>query len=176
MELEKKENEKKKKPRVCTEKLEVSNVVEVKNGNNIEECLGMSDMDAFRKLTAGLIKFHKADHGGAGFGISVNYSLGVLNELKPRDLLEYHLITQMIMTHQLFEKASTRANVKDQNPARIDEYVKNMSKLSRLYLNQLKELTRYRNNGQQKVKVEHVHISDGGQAVFGDISTGGGKK
>jgi hypothetical protein len=34
-------------------------------------------------------------------------------------------------------------------------------------------LKRYRSKGEQKVTVQHVTVNEGGQAVVGDVRTGG---
>jgi hypothetical protein len=39
----------------------------------------------------------------------------------------------------------------------------------RAYATQVEVLRRLRNGGQQFVRVEHVHIHDGGQAVVGNV-------
>jgi hypothetical protein len=38
----------------------------------------------------------------------------------------------------------------------------------------LDTLNRHRGKGQQKVTVEHVHVHAGGQALVGNVETGGG--
>jgi hypothetical protein len=35
-------------------------------------------------------------------------------------------------------------------------------------------LKRYRSKGEQKVVVEHVTVNEGGQAIVGNVETGGG--
>jgi hypothetical protein len=43
------------------------------------------------------------------------------------------------------------------------------SRLLRAYATQLEALGRLRNGGSQFVRVEHVHVNDGGQAVIGNV-------
>ncbi len=38
---------------------------------------------------------------------------------------------------------------------------------------QVEVLRRLRNGGQQFVRVEHVHVNEGGQAVIGNVKKGG---
>ena len=45
------------------------------------------------------------------------------------------------------------------------------SKLLRAYTAQVETLRRLRNGGSQFVRVEHVHVSDGGQAVIGLVAS-----
>jgi hypothetical protein len=43
------------------------------------------------------------------------------------------------------------------------------ARLMRAYATQVEVLRRLRNGGQQFVRVEHVHINDGGRAVIGNV-------
>jgi hypothetical protein len=49
-----------------------------------------------------------------------------------------------------------------------------LNKLMRTFTNQVETLKRYRSNAQQTVKVEHVHVHEGGQAIVGNVGPGGG--
>jgi hypothetical protein len=42
----------------------------------------------------------------------------------------------------------------------------------RTFTNQMEALKRYRSGAQQTVKVEQVHVHEGGQAVVGNVETG----
>jgi len=48
-----------------------------------------------------------------------------------------------------------------------------LNKLMRTFTNQMETLKRYRSGAQQTVKVEHVHVHEGGQAIVGNVQTGG---
>jgi hypothetical protein len=43
------------------------------------------------------------------------------------------------------------------------------ARLMRAYAIQVEVLRRLRHGGQQVVRVEHVHVNDGGQAVIGNV-------
>jgi hypothetical protein len=43
------------------------------------------------------------------------------------------------------------------------------SRLQRTYATQVEALRRLRNGGSQFVRVEHVHVNEGGQAVIGNV-------
>jgi hypothetical protein len=43
------------------------------------------------------------------------------------------------------------------------------ARLMRAYAIQVEVLRRLRTGGQQVVRVEHVHVNDGGQAVIGNV-------
>jgi hypothetical protein len=46
------------------------------------------------------------------------------------------------------------------------------ARLMRAYAAQVEVLRRMRNGGHQFVRVEHVHVSDGGQAIIGKVKKG----
>ena len=48
------------------------------------------------------------------------------------------------------------------------------AKLTRANAAQVEALNKYRGKGQQKVIVEHVHVYQGGQAIVGSVTPGGG--
>ena len=43
------------------------------------------------------------------------------------------------------------------------------ARLMRSYATQVEVLRRLRSGGQQFMRVEHVHVNDGGQAVIGNV-------
>ena len=45
------------------------------------------------------------------------------------------------------------------------------ARLLRAYATQVEALRRLRNGGSQTVRVEHVHVNDGGQAIIGNVSS-----
>jgi len=52
---------------------------------------------------------------------------------------------------------------------RIALFASAASRLLRAYAMQMEVFRRLRNGGQQFVRVEHVHINDGGQAIIGNV-------
>jgi hypothetical protein len=44
------------------------------------------------------------------------------------------------------------------------------ARLLRAYATQVEALRRLRNGGSQIVRVEHVHVNEGGQAVIGNVN------
>ena len=47
------------------------------------------------------------------------------------------------------------------------------ARLLRVYSVQVETLRRLRHGGDQYVRVEHVHVNEGGQAVIGNVKTAG---
>ena len=47
------------------------------------------------------------------------------------------------------------------------------NKLARTFTTQMEALKRYRTGGEQKVTVQHVSVSEGGQAIVGNVTQAG---
>jgi hypothetical protein len=47
------------------------------------------------------------------------------------------------------------------------------NKLARTFTSQVETLRKLRNGGNQTVTVQHVNVSEGGQAIVGNVKTGG---
>jgi hypothetical protein len=56
---------------------------------------------------------------------------------------------------------------------RVVAFASSAARLMRAYATQVEILRRMRNGGQQFVRVEHVHVNDGGQAVIGNVKKSG---
>ena len=51
-----------------------------------------------------------------------------------------------------------------------------VAKLGRAFAAQVEALRRLKNGGSQFVRVEHVHVNDGGKAIFGNVSKSGSSR
>lgn len=94
--------------------------------------------------------------------------------IKPEDQLEAMLAAQMAAIHNATMVFARRLAHVD-NIAQQDSAERAFNKLARTFTMQLEALKRYRSSGQQVV-VKHVTVNDGGQAVVGNITAGGGVK
>ena len=97
----------------------------------------------------------------------------LFESLKPADGAETMLAAQMVGTHTAALECLRRAAVDGQTFAGRDMALKHGQKLMALYAKQLETLNKHRGKGQQKVTVEHVNVAAGGQAIVGNVDTGG---
>lgn len=102
-----------------------------------------------------------------------NAVTSALSEIKPKSALEGMMAVQMVIVHNQAMRLLSYANNTTFNP-QIELYLNLANKLLRTFISQFDALTKCRRNGQQKVTVEHVHINEGGQAIVGTVSEGGG--
>lgn len=99
-----------------------------------------------------------------------------LIDISPRDAIEEMLATQMLALHAATITSAGMAMRADMPwPAQKEEL--NLSiKASRAFAQLADTLDRRRRGGEQKVRVEHVHVHAGGQAIVGNVEGGGLKK
>lgn len=95
------------------------------------------------------------------------------NSLRPSDGAEGMLAQQMVGTHLAAIDCLRRAAIPNQTFQSRDMNLKHAHKLMALYARQLETLNKHRGKGQQKVTVEHVNVEKGGQAIVGNVETGG---
>jgi hypothetical protein len=94
--------------------------------------------------------------------------------VKPQDELEGMLAAQMVGVHSAAMECLRRAMIKDQTFEGWQAALSQANKLVRSYATLLEALNKHRGKGQQVVRVEHVTVQAGGQAIVGAVSQGGG--
>ena len=106
----------------------------------------------------------------------MNNCIAELLAMQPRDFIESKLCRKIIVLDVLLmDAARSLPNSKYINQTNCN--TNTLAKLSRLQNETIEALTRYRRKGEQKVTVQHVNVSNGGQAVVtGQMSTGGGQE
>ena len=98
----------------------------------------------------------------------------ILIGAKPQSELEGMLLAQMIACHSAAMECYRRAMLPEQSFEVWQAQVGAAGKLSRTYAALLEALGRHRGKGHQVVRVEHVTVQAGGQAIVGAVTQGGG--
>lgn len=99
----------------------------------------------------------------------LNFMLSVIKGIKPNDQLEAMLAAQMAAVHMATMTFARRLNHVETIPQQ-DSAERALNKLARTYTSQMEALKRYRAGGEQKVTVQHVSVSEGGQAIVGNVT------
>jgi hypothetical protein len=81
---------------------------------------------------------------------------------------------RLLASHNAAMECYRRAMIAEQTFEGRRENLSQANKLSRTHAVLLDALNRHRGKGQQKVTVEHVHVHQGGQAIVGAVTPGGG--
>lgn len=102
---------------------------------------------------------------------TVNRTLASIAAMAPRDSVETMLCSQMVAIQNMTMR------VAGQSPSTFEasgSQANALTKLAKTFAAQLEALTRYRARGQQNIKVEHIHVHDGGQVAVGNFGGPGG--
>jgi hypothetical protein len=104
----------------------------------------------------------------------LSFALSMVKGIRPRDDNEGMLAAQMAAVHIATMTAARRlANVEtiDQQDSASNMF----NKCARTFAAQVEALKKYRSTGEQSIKVQHVNVHDGGQAIVtSTMQTGGG--
>ena len=132
------------------------------------EALGAVSFDFMNGLLSQLTNAAQSNEG------ALNFMLSVVQGAKPRDQLETMLAAQMAAIHMV-TMGFAGLLPKVESIQEQDSAERALNKLARTYAMQLEALKRYRTGGEQKVTVQHVSVSEGGQAIVGNVTqeTGG---
>lgn len=106
----------------------------------------------------------------------VKRTISLFNGVNPQDQVEAMLSVEMIATHNLSMEL-VRTATRETCGITIQHYCDLANKTLRTFALQMETLGKYRNKSNQKIVVEHVTVSEGGQAIVGsEINQGGGIK
>lgn len=100
------------------------------------------------------------------------FAVSIVADIKPRDAVERMLAVQMAATHiAMIRSGRWLANA--QTIPQVQAHYSGFNKLARTYAAQVEALRKHRNGGEQTVRVEHVTVEAGGQAIVGNVQHGG---
>lgn len=118
-----------------------------------------------------------ARNGNAVDANSMNYAVSIARGIDPQDPTEALIASQMAAIHMStmrFANLVATLSANSSNNSQLEAYERSMSRLARTFAAQVEALKRYRSKGEQRVIVRHVTVKDGGQAIVGNVSHGGG--
>jgi hypothetical protein len=130
--------------------------------------LGTSDGDFFTGIVEQL--GDAASYGGKVDERALNFMLSVVKGIRPRDQVETMLAAQMAAVH-VATMTSALQLAQATKVVQRDYAERAISKLARTFAAQTETLKRYRSGGEPNVTVQHVSVSDGGQAIVGNVTT-----
>jgi hypothetical protein len=101
----------------------------------------------------------------------LNTALALLESIAPRDELEAALAMQMTGCHLLAMQMLARTRHCDRTD-QMQLYGGLAVKLQRTFAAQVEALAKLRGGGKQQIEVRYIHVN--GNAILGDVHTGGG--
>jgi hypothetical protein len=134
-----------------------------------------SDEFAARQLNA-LATLARQNGDGTVDGEALNSMLAAVDGVRPQNEVEAMLAVQMATTHAFAMTCLRRANGADTIP-QLEANGNLATKMLRTYAAQVEALAKLRRGGEQRVIVQRVNLSEGGQAIVGNVhnrASGGG--
>jgi len=101
--------------------------------------------------------------------VAVNAALAMIEGAKPRSEVEAALVMQMACAHTAAMAVLSRLGGAHGGGRSVAMMSTAASKLMRTYAMQAETLRRLRHGGSQHMRIEHVQISEGAQAVIGMV-------
>ena len=114
------------------------------------------------------ISFATSNSPGAD---TANAMLSFIGEAKPRDSVEAMIAMQMFAVNDEVMKAKYRLGVAKTEPE-LDREANRFAKLLRASCGLVLTYKNYHTGGPQTVTVQNVSVSDGGQAIVGNVTGG----
>jgi hypothetical protein len=134
----------------------------------LKKALGTTSSDF---VDASLLQLQVAAqlHCGGISEVGMNAALALIEAAEPQNEIEGALALQMACTHTAAISVLARFRGGGGSERLVVALASAAARLLRAYSGQVEALRRLRHGGDQYVRVEHVHVNDGGQAVIGNV-------
>ena len=136
--------------------------------DRLKKALGTSSSDF---VTASLHQLQAAaQFPGSGISeVGINAALAFIEGFAPRNEVEASLAVQMACTHGATMSVLARLGPAAGTEDHACRFATAAARLIRAYSMQFEAYRRLRHGGDQYMRVEHVHINEGAQAVIGNV-------
>jgi hypothetical protein len=104
-----------------------------------------------------------------GCDSALNSALAFIEGFAPRNEVEAAVALQMACTHSAAMSVLARLGPATGTEDHVCRFASAAARLLRAFTMQLEAYRRLRHGGDQHVRVEHVHINQGAQAVIGNV-------
>ena len=100
---------------------------------------------------------------------AINAALAMIEAAAPKDEIEGAVAVQMSCTHAAAMAILGKLDSGFGTERRIAAFASAAARLMKTFAMQVEVFRRLRHGGQQFMRIEHVHVNDGGQAVIGNV-------
>jgi hypothetical protein len=125
--------------------------------------------DAFVDMTLQQLQYAARLPGGGPSETAINAAIAMIAAAAPTNEIEAALATQMAVTHVVAMAVMSRIGGAHGGTNRLPGLASASAKLLRAYFGQVETFRRLRGGGEQNIRVEHVHVHQGGQAIVGGV-------
>jgi hypothetical protein len=103
--------------------------------------------------------------------MAINGALAMISAAAPTNEVEAALAVQMAVTHMVSMVMMARIGGGHGSDRRLPMLAAAAAKLMRAHCLQVETYRRLRGGGDQHIRVEHVHVHEGGQAIVGAVNS-----
>jgi hypothetical protein len=103
--------------------------------------------------------------------LAVNAALAMIEAAAPQNEIEASIAVQIACTHTATMSILARFGGGVGTERRAVAFASAAARLMRAHSGHVETLRRLRHGGDQYVRVEHVHVAEGGRAVIGNVKT-----
>jgi hypothetical protein len=127
--------------------------------------------DAFVDMTLHHLERAARMPGAGPSDMAINGAIAVITAFAPKNEMEAALALQAACTHMVAMVMMARIGGGHGGSHRLPGLASASAKLLRAYCTQIETYRRLRSGGDQNIRVEHVHVHEGGQAIVGAVNT-----
>jgi len=109
--------------------------------------------------------------GDGASDMAINGGIAMITAFAPKNEVEAALALQAACTHMAAMAVMSRIGGAGGGPQRLPGLASAAAKLLRAYCTQVETHRRLRGGGDQNIRVEHVHVHKGGQAIVGAVNS-----
>src|SRR6476620_10284113 len=103
--------------------------------------------------------------------MAISGAMAVITAFAPKNEMEAALAVQAACTHMVAMVMLARIGGGHGGERRLPGMASASAKLLRAYCTQVETYRRLRGGGEQNIRVEHVHVHEGGQAIVGSVNS-----
>ena len=141
--------------------------------DRLKAALGTTSSDFVNATLVQIQNASRLPSGGIS-EISVNAVLAFIEAAEPKNEVEAALAIQMACTHAVLMALLSRAGGAYGGNRQVAMMAAAATKLLRAYAVQVETLRRLRAGGSQYMRIEHVHLEPGAQAIIGNVEKSSG--
>jgi hypothetical protein len=99
-----------------------------------------------------------------------NAALQMMFEMGPTNPMESMLAAQIITMNQIIAQKILMLDTSHSNPDREFDELSKIKTLSGIFQKNISLFHKLQHGGKQNIRVQHVNVSEGGQAIIGDVT------
>ena len=136
--------------------------------SRLQRALGTSSSDFVNAALAQLMAAARLPGGGI-CPVAMNAALAMIEGQRPKDEVEAAIVMQMACAHGAAMMLLARFGGGGGGDRRVQSLAHATARIITAFNHSAETLRRRRQGGSQYMRIDHVHVTEGGQAVIGNV-------